>query len=45
MVLSDTYTQPNAVDPVLNDMSVLATRPGGRPQALKRLHRLLLTFA
>jgi hypothetical protein len=45
MVLSDTYTQPNAVDRVLDDMSALATRPDRRPQALERLHHLLLTFA
>lgn len=30
---------------VLNDLSALATRPDRRPQALERLHRLLLTFA
>jgi hypothetical protein len=45
MVLSDTHTQPNAVDPVLDDISALATRPDRRPQVLERLHHHLLTFA
>jgi hypothetical protein len=30
---------------VLSDMSALATRPETRPQALERLHHLLMTFA
>jgi hypothetical protein len=45
MVLSDPHIQPNAVDPVLDNMWALATGPDRRPQALERLHHILLTFA